>query len=360
MEEMVIKDKFKNQKYFWRNKNVLITGHSGFKGSWLTLWLNMLGAKVTGISLKPNTNPNIFDLCNVKEICKSYFININNLKKIKEITNFVNPEIVLHLAAQPLVIESYSNPLKTLKTNFMGTANLLDALKTSTSVKTIIVVTTDKVYEYPKSNKRLKETDRLGGNDIYSASKASCEILVNAYRESFLNSKDVLISTVRSGNIIGGGDWSKNRIFPDIVRCISKKRILKVRNPRATRPWQHVIEPLHGYLTLAELMYKKKISYSSLNFGPGYKEIISVEEMVEIIKKMYPSLNYKIIKNYTGPLESKFLTLDIENAKKYLNYKPRFSIHQTIKKTLDWYLKFFDGYEPYKLCENDIKSYLEI
>ena len=360
MENMVIKDKFKNQKIFWNNKNVLITGHSGFKGSWLTLWLNMLGAKVTGISLKPNTNPNIFDLCNIRNICNSNFINISNLKKIKEVINFVNPEIVFHLAAQPLVIESYKNPLKTLKTNFMGTANILAALNKIKSVKVIIIVTTDKVYEYPKSNKALKETDRLGGNDIYSASKASCELLVNAYRSSFFNDKDVLISTVRSGNIIGGGDWSKNRIFPDIIRCIYKKKSLKIRNPMATRPWQHVIEPVYGYLKLAELMFKKKINKNSFNFGPGYKEIISVEEMVKIIKKIYPSLNYKVIKNYAGPLESKFLTLDIENAKKYLNYNPQFSIYQTVRKTLDWYLKFYDGYEPHKLCENDIKSYLEI
>ena len=357
MEIMVKFRNKKNHQIFWKNKKVLVTGHSGFKGSWLTIWLNLLGAKIFGISLKPDYKPNNFQEAQVENLCKSYFIDILNYKKLNDIVNEIDPEIVFHLAAQPLVLESYNNPLKTLKTNIIGTSNLLESLKNKENIKVIIIVTSDKVYQYTKDHKSFKETDQLGGLDLYSASKASCEIIINAYKSSFLEKRNILISSVRAGNIIGGGDWSKNRIIPDVIKSIKHNKILEIRNANAVRPWQHVLEPIYGYINLARKMYLKEVSEVSFNFGPGYKKKFTVEKMIKIIKKKYPLLRYLILENYSGPVETSYLTLNIKKARNLLSYNPYLSFEDTLDKTLDWYKNFYDGADAYKLCINDIKNY---
>ena len=243
-----------NKNKFWENKKVLITGHSGFKGSWLATWLNFYGSKICGISLPPENPFNLFDNLNIKDkIYESHFSDICNLPELTKIVNSFKPDITFHLAAQPLVLTSYKKPLLTWETNVIGTANLLNALSNLNTNSTLVVITTDKVYENKEWIYGYKENDQLGGHDPYSASKAAVEILVNSWRKSFCQPQKngrLKIATARAGNVIGGGDWSQNRLIPDSIKALLKKEKIKIRNPHSTRPWQHVLEPLSGYLTL--------------------------------------------------------------------------------------------------------------
>ena len=347
-------------KNFWKGKRVLITGHTGFKGSWLSIWMKILGAKVTGISLSPEGKKNIFEITNLKKkINKNIYLNIKNRKELKNKIEEANPQIIFHLAAQPLVIESYKNPLNTIETNILGTANLLEISRKIESLKIIIIVTTDKVYKNINKKSFFNENDQLGGDDIYSYSKASVELLVNSYKKSFFNSKKKIV-TVRAGNVIGGGDWSNNRLIPDFIKSYEKKNKFIVRNPDHVRPWQHVMDCLYGYILLAEKKYNKKIkNFDAINFGPKKNQISSVKKVVGIILK---SLNTKVKilnKNINNDYKEKnFLALDSSLAKKTLKWSAKINLNESIKLTLDWYLEYFKKKNMYEYTCKQIKNYI--
>ena len=345
-------------KSFWKNKRVMVTGHTGFKGGWLTLVLLSLGAKVTGLSLKENRK-SFFSLCKIKDrISNNFYCDINNYSKLKKIILKNDPEIVFHLAAQPLVLDSFVSPISTLNTNIIGTANLLNSLRFSKKIKSVVIVTSDKCYE--NVNKKVyREDDKLGGSDIYSASKSSCELVTSAFRRSFfLSSKNVNIATARAGNVIGGGDFAKNRIFPDIIKSIEKRRQCIIRNPSHTRPWQHVLDPVSGYLKLAEKLYKAKNNKfnSAWNFGPP-NENKSVQDIVNFIREKIP---LKINNNNNNRFnESKYLNLNSSKSKKYLNWKRRLNFQQSIKITLDWYLNSKKNKDNFAFTLKQINEYFK-
>ena len=347
------------KKFFWKNKKVLITGHTGFKGSWLSIWLNMLGAKISGISLPPATNPNLFQETNLNQICNSHICDIRKFKILKKKINKIKPQVIFHLAAQPLVRESYKKSLETISTNVMGTANILETAKNTKSVKVIIIVTTDKVYQNIELRKKFKETDTLGGHDTYSASKAACEIIVDAYKKSFFNSgnRKIAISTARAGNVIGGGDWSKDRLIPDIIKNYLKNSKLLLRNPSAVRPWQHVLDSLKGYITLAERSWKDCNLAGCYNFGPKDKQVASVEKVCDLINLVFKK-KFIIAKGSKKFHESNYLSLDIKKAKKNLNFESKWSFKKSINRTINWYLLHNSNPKLAKLlCEKDIKFY---
>ena len=270
----------------YRNKRVLVTGHTGFKGSWLCKWLNHLGAEVFGYSLNPSTEPNHFDLSNPK--VNSHINNIQDLNSVRDFITKSEPEIIFHLAAQPLVIESYKEPLETFTTNVIGTANILEAARYIDTVKAVIIITTDKCYKNKECIYGYRETDELGGYDPYSASKACTELVTESYKNSFFKKDNtgLLIASARAGNVLGGGDWTSNRIFKDIAIAASEKEKLILRNPESIRPWQHVLEPLSGYLLLGQLLFQNRHEFAEpWNFGPSYNSNITVRELVNIVKK---------------------------------------------------------------------------
>jgi len=292
----------KEIKKFFKDKKILITGHTGFKGGWLTQMLLNWGAKISGIALRPNTKPNLFEALKLKEKIKNYFWDIRDFKNISKIIKREKPEIIFHLAAQPLVRESYNNPLYTFETNIIGTANVLESIRDLKSVKAVIIVTTDKVYENKNIDHSFKESDKLGGTDPYSSSKAASEIIVNSYIKSFFQTLNyakthfTLIASARSGNVLGGGDWQKDRLIPDIIRAIfEKKEKIIIRNPSAIRPWQYVLEPLFGYLLLAKNLYEGRTDFvGPWNFGPLKNNYVSVEELVKLALKILKRGSYEI------------------------------------------------------------------
>lgn len=345
---------------FWKGKKVLITGHTGFKGSWLSLCLSLSGAKLYGVSLKPKKQ-SLFIQSDISLFFeKNFFLDIRNKSYLKKALNIINPDIVFHLAAQPLVTEGYLNPVKTFEVNMNGTMNLLESLRHHSSPKVIIIVTTDKVY-YPSSNlKKFKETDKLGGYDPYSASKAASEIVSEAFYKSFFKDTDQSIFTVRAGNVIGGGDWSENRLIPDIMKSIKNRITLNIRYPDAVRPWQHVLEPINGYIKLAENFYDKPSCFDTFNFGPNQNNIVSVTKILSLITKKNKNLEFESLemkKNY----ENNFLSLDNNKAKKKLKFYPKLNLNSTVDLTYDWYNNFiFKEMDALNLCMNDIKIYKTI
>lgn len=351
---------FKELKDFWKNKKVFLTGHTGFKGTWLSIFLNMLGAKVYGYSLKPKKLSLFNQTKCFKLVNKNYISNINNLNNLKKKILKTKPDIIFHLAAQPLVSESLKKPIDTFNTNVIGTLNVLEASKKVKSVKSLVIITTDKVYKINSKNKSYVETDELGGIDPYSASKACTEILINSYILSFLkNSSTIKVSSARSGNVIGGGDYSKERLVPDIFRAFNNNKPIIIRNPDHIRPWQHVIEPLYGYLILAEKIFLNKLSKLnySWNFGPKKSSFIKVKKVIEKFEnhKMIKKILIKKNKN----IETKILKLNSSKAIKYLNWRQKWNIDQTIKKIVEWNIlvKVKKNYK--KVCEDQIIEYLE-
>lgn len=320
----------------YRGKRVLLTGHTGFKGSWLTLWLRELGAEVIGVSLSPETQPSHWDLLGIK--IDDHRLDICAEKSLIQVFKDKQPDMVFHLAAQPLVRRSYRNPLETWSTNVMGTANVLEACRQTSSVKAIVAVTTDKCYENKEWSWGYRENDRLGGHDPYSASKACSELLVASYRSAFFNAETApLLATARAGNVIGGGDWSEDRLIPDLVRSIASKQSLEIRSPHATRPWQHVLESLSGYLLLGQnlLMGKKQLA-ESWNFGPEPSCNRSVEDVLGMFHHFWPGMQWHVTQN-TQPHEANLLYLDSAKARSLLHWKPVWDIDQTLEKTADWY-----------------------
>ena len=329
-------------KKFYKNKKILITGATGFKGAWLSQWLVYLGAKVYGLGYNPNQNKNLFYKLNLHKKVKINLFDIRDHKKLKKLIEKVQPSIIFHLAAQPLIYESYKRPLLTFDVNYRGTLNLLDISRKINSIKSIVIVTSDKCYESNNSSKGFKETDLLGGVDPYSASKSSTELMVRAYRETFFkNKKNVGLSSARAGNVIGGGDWSPNRLIPDCIRSLLKNKVIEIRNPNFNRPWQHVLEPLKGYLMLAEKQFKNPKKYSGAwNFGTRPNSLTSVKSIVNFIIKFWGKGRLKVKRNKLYEQEN--LQLNINKAIKYLNWHPTYNIKESVRFTTEWYLKVLE------------------
>ena len=352
---------------FWGNKKIIITGHTGFKGAWLSLLLSKLGAKICGISLKPEKE-SLFNQLSLENIIEEHNIaDINDLTAFKDIADKFKPDFVFHLAAQPIVRQSYTLPILTWETNLIGSLKVLEALKNVRKKCVVIIVTTDKVYDNQKSIFGYRENDPLGGSDPYSASKAALEIAINSWKKSFCGnyshqSSHLSIATVRSGNVLGGGDWALDRIMPDAIRAIRSQKPIIVRNPNSTRPWQHVLEPLSGYLELAKFLYLNSVldhKFDSFNFGPTIYSNKSVEDLVlEIFKNWNGKLIYENNKadNFH---EEKLLHLQIDKAYKILGWKPKWDFSTTIKRTVDWYKKtHLEIISPEKACNQDIEDYI--
>jgi CDP-glucose 4,6-dehydratase len=349
----------------YQGKKVLITGHTGFKGSWLSIWLNYLGANVTGIALDPKTERDVFVLSGIGKKINDYRIDIRNLAQLLEVFEKEQPEIVFHLAAQPLVLESYHNPVETFETNISGTVNVLEAIRQTDSVKTAIMITTDKVYENKEWIWPYREDDPLGGYDPYSASKAAAELVISSYRKSFFNPDDYKrhqksVASVRAGNVIGGGDWADFRIIPDCIRAIEHNKPVEVRSPQSIRPWQHVLEPLGGYLLLGGKMMADPQNYAQAwNFGPAEENIVNVGVLVDLLVKEYGKGEWLDISGKKKLHEANLLSLDISKAKYKLGWHPVLDIRQTVKFTVDWY-KQYKLENVYNLCIAQIDEYQEL
>lgn len=342
---------------FWRDKRVLLTGHTGFKGSWLTLWLHRLGAKVTGISLPPATEPSLYAKAKIDTLCQSHFCDIRDTTALTELIQAAHPEIVFHLAAQPLVRASYREPRATFATNVMGTVHVLDALRGIESARVAVMVTTDKVYRNNKGHRPYREDDALGGLDPYSASKAACEIVIASYRDAFLSAQGVAVASARAGNVIGGGDWSDDRVIPDAVRAWQAGRPLKVRRPQAVRPWQHVLDLLAGYMTLAHKLWERSDLADSYNFGPETSEAVTVRELVELARAAYGKGGVHYNESPEGPHESGWLTLDVAKARVALGVRPKLTLAQTLNQTMAWYRAQHGGADALSLCQSEIAAY---
>ncbi len=339
---------------FWSGKRVLLTGHTGFKGSWLSLWLSHLGACLTGVALPPATEPSLYRLAHIDKMLDSYSCDIRTEKVLVPIVRTALPEIVFHLAAQPLVRASYRAPSDTLATNVMGTTHLLEALRGIESVRVIVVVTTDKVYKSVGTSVAYGEHDPLGGSDPYSASKAACEIVTECYRTSFFEPHGVAVATARAGNVIGGGDWSSDRLVPDAIRAWSSGKPLFVRRPNAVRPWQHVLEPLGGYLRLAEKLWENPDLASAYNFGPPAHEASTVREVVELARASYGQGDVVYGAGNEGPHEEDSIRLEVEKVRRVLGVAPRWSLATAVERTMRWYKGYANAEDARELCEADM------
>lgn len=342
---------------FWRGKRVLLTGHTGFKGSWLTLWLHRLGADVTGISLPPMTTPNLYAEADVDAACRGHFCDIRDVSALAELIHAAQPEIVFHLAAQPLVRASYREPLSTFETNVMGTIHVLEALRGFERARVAVMVTTDKVYRVIQVPEPHHEVDPLGGHDPYSASKAASEIVIESYRDAFLSAQGLAVASARAGNVIGGGDWSKDRVIPDAVRAWRAGQALELRRPEAVRPWQHVLEPLHGYLTLAHRLWHRPALAGSYNFGPDTGGAVAVRDLVELARAAYGEGEVRYGDGSEGPHESAWLALDIAKVRNVLGVSPTLTLVQAVTRTMTWYRAHKDGADARRLCEADIADF---
>jgi len=327
---------------FWKGKKVLLTGHTGFKGGWLSLWLQSMGAIVTGLSLDPRTEPNIYTVAHVAESMDSLRADICSSEKVYSIINVVKPEIVFHFAAQPLVRYSYKKPIETYETNVMGTLHVLEAIRKVGTVRSAIMVTTDKCYKNKEWHWGYREIDPMGGYDPYSSSKGAAELLIDSYRQSFFNDKHcynhgVALASVRSGNVIGGGDWAADRLIPDIIRAFSQNEMVNIRNPQAIRPWQHVLEPLNGYLLLAEKLYQYGDVYADAwNFGPNDEDAKTVEWIANKMVDLWGGGTSLEVDESDNVHEACYLKLDCSKAKAKLAWFPRWSLDTALEKIIDW------------------------
>jgi len=351
MEKMVTMSPFGG---VYKNKRVLITGHTGFKGSWLAIWLKMLGAEVRGYALEPPSDPSNFEACGLQDKLIHIHGDVRDHKHLLSVFQEYQPEFIFHLAAQPLVRFSYEEPRTTYETNVMGTVNVLEAARVTNSARVIINITSDKCYENKEWVWGYRENDPMGGYDPYSSSKGCAELLTAAYRASFFNpnryeAHKVSLSSVRAGNVIGGGDWGQDRLIPDCIRAVSQDKPILIRNPDATRPWQHVLEPLHGYLLLAVFMYHSGPRYAGAwNFGPLNAEVLTVEEVVNKFIHYWGSGSSTIpaslnASNSHPPHEANWLKLDCSKAHTLLHWKPRYSIDQALKETIEWFKVYYKG-----------------
>ena len=346
-------------KNFYKNKKVLVTGATGFKGAWLCYWLTILGAKVFGVGYNPNKNKNLFYSLKLDKKIKLKLFDIRDKKKLKKLIVSSKPQIVFHLAAQPLILESYEKPYLTYTVNSMGTLNVLETVRETNSVRSLICITSDKCYESNYSTKGFKEDDKLGGKDPYSGSKASAEIMIKSYQESFFKNKKCGLASGRAGNVIGGGDWSANRLIPDTVNSIIKGKIINIRNPNFNRPWQHVLEPLYGYLLLGEKLFKNPKIYSGpWNFGTKRNTVTNVLKIVKEIVKFWGKGKISFKKNQKY-YEQTNLQLNIEKSIKILKWQPKYTITKSVQVTADWYKKILiEKLNVEKITEKQIRDYM--
>ena len=352
--------------HFWAGKRVLITGHTGFKGSWLSLWLQLLGAKVIGYALKPTSNPNLFEDANIADGMLSFYGNVLDFDFLQKIIQEHNPEIVFHLAAQPLVRDSYLNPVNTYATNVMGTVHLLEAIRNTPGIKAVVNVTTDKFYENKEWFWGYRENDRLGGFDPYSNSKACSELVSAAYRSSFFKSDEYLqhgvaLATARAGNVIGGGDYAKDRLIPDIISAFESKTDVDIRNPNAVRPWQYVLEPLRGYCVLAQKLYEQGDAFAQAwNFGPNYDDTKTVAWIVQkVVDTWAQGIKWRI-NNQKHSKETSQLRLDIAKSACDLNWRPILNLEQALQLTINWYKQRQSGVNARFLLEQDLAEYMRL
>ena len=351
---------------FWRGKRVLLTGHTGFKGAWLALWLQRLGAHVTGVALPPATEPNLFALAQLGQAgqlgqlgpdIESHFCDIRNPETVSMRVRTARPEVVLHLAAQALVRPGYAAPLDTFATNVMGTAHVLDALRGLPGVRVAVVVTTDKVYRNREWAYPYREDDALGGHDPYSASKAATELVTASYRDSFLAAQGVAVATARAGNVIGGGDWAQDRLLPDAVRAWGAGQTLHIRRPQATRPWQHVLEPLAAYLRLAQCLWESSALAGAYNFGPLPHEAATVKNVIELASSAYKSSATSYEKDSAGVHEAGWLALETAHARQALGVAPHWALSTAVARTMNWYRQQHGGADARALCLADIDAW---
>ncbi len=349
-----LKDKYK--RYF-RNKRVLITGHTGFKGSWLTAWLKIYGAKIYGLSIGEPTKPSHYKVSKIFHGVKNIKIDIRNRKKLKKIVKKIKPDFIFHLAAQSIVSESFKNPLSTWDINSTGSINMLESIRLLRNKCIVVMITSDKCYLNLDRNKAFKENDSLGGIDPYSASKGSAEIIIRSYFNSFFKkSSNIRIASARAGNVIGGGDWAKDRLIPDCFKSWKKNKNVLIRSPNATRPWQHVLDVIHGYILLSvKLKNKKEISGNSFNLGPGLNSNYTVVQVLREIKKSYNEAKWSIKKNKEYN-ESTFLRLNTSKSKNILKWKNYLSFKQTILFTALWYKNYFEGKKMSGITSLQIKQ----
>jgi CDP-glucose 4,6-dehydratase len=353
-------------KNFWKNKKVLITGHTGFKGSWLSLWLQNIGANVIGYSLPPPTKPNMFEVADVAQGMTSITGDIRDLEYLKSVLATHRPEIIIHMAAQSLVRYSYKNPLETYTTNVIGTVNLLEADRQIKCAKVIVVVTSDKCYENKEWVGGYRENDPMGGYDPYSSSKGCAELVTAAYRNSFFSNDNyghhgVAVASVRAGNVIGGGDWAEDRLIPDIMKALIEKRSVIVRNPNAVRPWQYVLEPLRGYLILTEKLWANGTKFAEAwNFGPNEVDAQPVSWVVEYLTNLWGEGACWELDLARHPHEAECLKLDISKAKSLLGWKPKLALSTALKWIVEWYRGYYQNRDMRHLTEAEIGQYEDI
>ena len=349
---------------FFKGKRVLVTGHTGFKGSWLSIWLHELGAEVVGVSQEPFTNRDNFVLSGIgHKIMADLRANICDGQKMKEIFQKYQPEIVFHLAAQPLVRYSYEQPVETYEANVMGTIHVMEAIRSTDSVKVGVMITTDKCYDNKEQMRGYKEDDPFGGYDPYSSSKGACEIAIQSWRRSFFNPEDygkkhhVSLASVRAGNVIGGGDWALDRIIPDCIKALEQDKVIDIRSPKAIRPWEHVLEPLSGYMLLAKKLWEHPTEFcEGWNFGPESESVSTVWEVATELIKNYGKGELKDSTDSNAVHEAKLLMLDITKAKTKLGWKPRMNMQQCMELVADWY-KRYQTEDVYQLCIEEIHQF---
>jgi CDP-glucose 4,6-dehydratase len=343
---------------FWKNRKVFLTGHTGFKGGWTALWLSNMGAKVFGYSLKPPTTPSFFSVTKLKEeLSKSIIGNILDIKNLTEAMKDAKPSVIIHMAAQSLVRNSYKLPVHTFMTNIMGTINIFEAARKTNTVKAIINVTSDKCYKNQELARPYEENDKLEGHDPYSSSKACSELVTTAYRKSIFLDSGISVASARAGNVIGGGDWAKDRLIPDLFRALDKGDVLSIRLPNATRPWQHVLEPISGYLILAERLVSEKNKYAEAwNFGPDDNKNIPVSKIVENFSNKFKELKFKY-DNSKQPYESELLKIDSTKSKSRLGWKNNWNLKITLNKTIEWYRSWKNNENMKNVSISQINSY---
>jgi len=370
-----MKNKNLRSSAFWHRKRVFLTGHTGFKGAWLSIWLDSLGAEVTGYALKPPTKPSLFELCHIDRSVKSVIADIRDAGRLQKAVLAAKPEIIIHMAAQPIVRQSYKDPRETYETNVMGTVNLLEAVRKCGTARAVVNVTTDKCYENKEHLRGYKEDEPMGGYDPYSSSKACSELVTAAYRNSFFNPKSyspscrsssplahhVALASARAGNVIGGGDWAADRLIPDIIRAALKGDKVLIRNPRAIRPWQHVLEPLSGYLALAEKLYTRGPGYAKAwNFGPDAGDAKDVEWIVKRMFSSWPDAPGYTLDKGLHPHEAHYLKLDSSKARRELGWAPRWRIGQAIDKIIEWTRAYQNSLDMREVCLKQINEYIAI
>jgi CDP-glucose 4,6-dehydratase len=350
-------------KNFWHDRKVFVTGHTGFKGSWLCLWLHAMGAKVTGYALQPPTKPSLFELCNVSELVHSVIGDIRDRAGLEQALINARPEIVFHMAAQPLVRESYKNPVETYETNVMGTVNLFEAVRKCPEVRAVVNITTDKCYENKEWVWGYREDEPMGGYDPYSNSKGCSELVTSAYRNSFFNPNQyalhrVGLASARAGNVIGGGDWAADRLIPDCIRALLQGQTIDIRFPKSIRPWQHVLEPLSGYLELAQKLYENGPHYSEgWNFGPDDNDAQPVEWIVKkMCEKWGRSASFDVDQG-EHPHEASYLKLDCSKAKTKLGWTPGWTLEQALDKIVEWAVAYRDNRDIKQVCLSQLEEY---